>query len=209
MQAQREEEVLAAGIPSRETQVYHASNTPTPSPASLELPLSYSSKVDAEVLKNAFRETRLARNRQDRFQTKAMRDFEFLKGRVRSSVHTKATLKIQFPDGWVLSANFSPLEKLTDVEAEIKRSMRNPQKAPFYLFERPRNERLVSDLSLAQLGFVPSTKLFAAWDGQAPEGDYFRDELVVDVQESKSGAKGKSVSKSRSKRKSIFKLFSP
>ena len=173
LQAAREQEVISAGIPERNLQVYDTKTQPKV--ASAELPLSYSRRVDQKLLKEAVDASYVVTKREQGFQTKAMRDLNKLQG---SKVYTKATIKVQFPDGLVVQAEFSPLERLTEVEAEVKRCMRSAEKTPFYLFERPRRQRLQSEQTLKDLGLVPASKLFAAWEGEAPEGEYLREELV-------------------------------
>lgn len=198
LQAAREETVARAGIPSRDVKIYH--NSQAPAPASRELPLTSTRKEDAALLKHAFRFAQKARAREQRFQTKAMRDYTYLKGKAGSPVHTKARVKVQFPDGMVFEANFSPLETLVEVEAEVKRSMNNPTNSAFYLFERPRHERIQSSATLADLGFVPFTKLCAAWEAEAPQVSYFKQDLVEGGRAARRAAK-------KSKRKGFFGLL--
>lgn len=193
IQADREQQVISAGIPERELKVYDAKSQPKVT--SVDLPMSYGKVVDQKLLKQAMDAAYVV---PQGFQTKAMRDFNELQG---AKVYTKATIKVQFPDGLVIQANFSPLERLTDVEAVVKQCMRNPEKAPFYLFERPRREKLRSDQTLQKLGLVPATKLFAAWEAETPDGEYVKDELLSKLDASQAG---KPKPKEKQKRRSIF-----
>lgn len=195
LQASREQEVINAGIPERNLQVYDSKSSARVPSASESLPLSYDKKVAASVLKQAVDAQYVVAQRAQGFQTEAMRDLQKLKG---SKVYTKATIKVQFPDGLVVQADFSPLEKLTNVEAEIKRCFRDAKKNPFYLFERPRRERLRTDQTLKELGLVPASKLFAAWEGDAPEGEYLNEEIMAKLPPAETAP-------AKAKRKSLFK----
>ena len=185
MKAARDKELVDAGIPARELRVYETSKKS----AWKSSGAGFGGKADTELLKLAAESTQAKAQRSQRFQTKAMREYEALNG---AKVYTKTLIRVGFPDGLVLEANFSPLEKIIDVEAQIKECLSHAQKNQFYLFMRPKNKRLDSSATLMDLGLLSRASLQLAWEGEQPEGEYLRDSVLDKLDRSKSKPKRKS-----------------
>lgn len=190
MKAARENELVQAGIPARELRVYESSGKVPPATSVIS---SSWAKADDALLKHASASIQSRAKRSQRFQTKAMREHEALKG---AKVYTNTLIRVNFPDGLVVEANFSPLEKVIDVEAQIKECLRHATKNQFYLFVRPKNERLDQEASLKTLGLLPKATLQLVWEGEQPEGEYLNDSVLSQMDRSAK----------KSKRKSLFKL---
>ena len=190
MKAAREKELVEAGIPARELRVFEASKKGV---AVNGFSGGSGGKTDAHLLKQAAALSQEKSKRSQKFQTQAMREYEALK---QAKVYTKSVIRVNFPDGLVLEANFSPLERVTDVEAQIKECLRHAQKNSFYLFVRPNNRRLAGDATLKELGFMPRASLQLVWEGEQPEGEYLSDDVLAKLDKRTQ----------KPKRKSFFKL---
>lgn len=196
LQADRDEALMKAGIPERSLRIYDRFSE---AKQAKKFSSSSSTKGDAALIKQVAEANHEMVEKQRHFRTKAMRDYDFL---TTVKLYTKTVIKVQFPDDMMFEAHFSPLEKLTDVEAELKKCFRSSEKADFFLFKRlRRSTKLDPSATLKELGLVPSGRLMLAWK-ETPEGEYLKDQFVETVNETESKA-----SKQKGNRKSLFSLF--
>jgi UBX domain-containing protein 6 len=79
--------------------------------------------------------------------------------------HTRASIRVKFPDGYILQGTFGALEKVKDVVEFVKSNLMHPTRK-FYVFESPPrrvlNEKLFEQ-NLIQAKLVPSSLLYFAW----------------------------------------------
>eukprot|EP00560_Eucampia_antarctica_P000395 CAMPEP_0197842500 /NCGR_PEP_ID=MMETSP1437-20131217/46774_1 /TAXON_ID=49252 ORGANISM="Eucampia antarctica, Strain CCMP1452" /NCGR_SAMPLE_ID=MMETSP1437 /ASSEMBLY_ACC=CAM_ASM_001096 /LENGTH=275 /DNA_ID=CAMNT_0043452383 /DNA_START=293 /DNA_END=1117 /DNA_ORIENTATION=- len=97
------------------------------------------------------------------FTTKAMRDLERMK---KMKVYSHVQLRIYFPDGSFLTAQFLPRETIDDVKSviascfllELKRVLK------FDLYASPPRRNLSGTQTLTEEGLVPAAKLYISWN---------------------------------------------
>ncbi|KAL6838908.1 hypothetical protein ACP4OV_031344 [Aristida adscensionis] len=105
-------------------------------------------------------------------KTRKMREAEIAAQRAKI---TKAVMRVRFPDGYILEADFLPSDRIHSLVDLLKKVLARPD-LPFYLYTVPPKKR-VQDMSqdFFALGFVPGANVFFSYD--VPEGS----ELNADV----------------------------
>ena len=79
--------------------------------------------------------------------------------------HTRASIRVKFPDGYILAGNFGAKEKVKDVIEFVKSNLMHPTRK-FYVFETPPRRVLDEKLfekNLIDAKLVPSSLLYFAW----------------------------------------------
>jgi len=79
--------------------------------------------------------------------------------------HTRASIRVKFPDGYILSGAFGAKEKVKDVIEWVKSNLMHPTRK-FYVFESPPRRVLdekLFELNLVKAKLVPSSLLYFAW----------------------------------------------
>lgn len=94
-------------------------------------------------------------------KTRVIREAE---GRARRANITRATIHVQFPDGYALEAEFHASDKIQSLVELLVKAIARPE-LPFYLYTTPPKER-VKDLSkdFYSAGFVPGAIVHFAYD---------------------------------------------
>lgn len=98
------------------------------------------------------------------FTTKAMRDLQQMK---KTKVYASAILRIQFPDGSVLSAKFLPKEGIDIVRNVVLECLSVPN-LDFDLYVSPPRRKLDFTKTLQDEGLVPAAKVFVSWKAAPP-----------------------------------------
>jgi len=143
---------------------------------------------DLQLMARAARARMEKQKAAERFSTQAMRDLEALK---RSRVYRRSLLRVQFPDRLILQANFSPIEKVSDVldlvAAQLK-GLGPGAAAPAvpYLYTTPPLRRLDADETLQNLGLVPAALVYLGWEGidatsAPPFAEYLNESALASV----------------------------
>merc|ERR1719203_1704254 len=114
------------------------------------------------------------------FTTKAMRDLEKMK---KAKLFTHAQLRICFPDGISISANFHPNEKIETVQKLIVEETLVPNTVldnSFELYVTPPRRILPMNSTLVDEGLLPAARVFVLWKNGAsppPGTSYVKSEL--------------------------------
>jgi PUB domain/UBX domain len=134
-------------------------------PAAAPLPLTMSSKEDAQLLAQHIQNQHKARLASENrgFTTKAMRDLEQLK---KANVYSHTQLAIQFPNAIVVKANFLPQETIQVVTDGLRQSVfaENVELPEFQLYTTPPRQVLGLNKKLHELGLVPAAKIYISWN---------------------------------------------
>ena len=105
----------------------------------------------------------LAENEKNsKFQNKRSQELTKL---MKTPHHTRASIRVKFPDGYILSGTFGALEKVKDVVEFVKSNLMHPTRK-FYVFETPPRRVLDEKLfeqNLIQAKLVPSSLLYFGW----------------------------------------------
>eukprot|EP00511_Aplanochytrium_stocchinoi_P000689 CAMPEP_0204829628 /NCGR_PEP_ID=MMETSP1346-20131115/7900_1 /ASSEMBLY_ACC=CAM_ASM_000771 /TAXON_ID=215587 /ORGANISM="Aplanochytrium stocchinoi, Strain GSBS06" /LENGTH=407 /DNA_ID=CAMNT_0051959583 /DNA_START=124 /DNA_END=1344 /DNA_ORIENTATION=+ len=135
-------------------------------------------KSDSAIVLAANKARRDKAKKNEKFQTKAMREMEQLKN---TRVFTRTLIRIQLPDRSVVQAIFNPMEKLEAVATEVQKcfvdSIGNDK--TFYFYTTPPKKKLDMEKRLEEQGLKPAALIYLGWDGSSPTGDYLREDLFV------------------------------
>lgn len=101
------------------------------------------------------------RNKPQVLKTRRMREAE---ARARRNSIKKATIRVRFPDGYVLEAEFSASEKIQSLVDLLGKAVARPE-LQFYLYTTPPKQR-VKDMSkdFYSAGFVPGAIVYFSYD---------------------------------------------
>ncbi|KAL5213980.1 hypothetical protein ABZP36_003132 [Zizania latifolia] len=118
-------------------------------------------------------------------KTRKMREAEIAAQRAK---RTKAVMRVRFPDGYILEANFHPSETVHSLVDLLMKVIARPD-LPFYLYTVPPKKR-VQDMSqdFCTVGFVPGANVFFSYDlpegselnaDSVKSGPYLREEIRI------------------------------
>lgn len=96
------------------------------------------------------------------FQNKRSQELERV---MNAPVHTRATIRVKFPDGYLIQAEFGGLEKAKAIYEFITSNMYDKQRK-FALFKTPPKkvyEGALLNKSMKDLGMVPNQILYFQW----------------------------------------------
>uniref|UniRef100_A0A0D9W6E1 UBX domain-containing protein n=1 Tax=Leersia perrieri TaxID=77586 RepID=A0A0D9W6E1_9ORYZ len=106
-------------------------------------------------------------------KTRKMREAELVAQRAKIK---KAVMRVRFPDGYILEANFHPSEKVQSLMDLLKKVISRPD-LPFYLYTVPPKKRIQdTSLDFYTIGFVPGANVFFSYD--LPEGSELNTDSV-------------------------------
>jgi hypothetical protein len=85
----------------------------------------------------------------------------------KSPNHTRANIRVKFPDGYILQGTFGALEKIEDIYKFVSDNLfYKPDQRQFYLYETPPKkifEAKSMKNTLYQSKLVPSCMIYFAW----------------------------------------------
>uniref|UniRef100_A0A0E0KS18 UBX domain-containing protein n=1 Tax=Oryza punctata TaxID=4537 RepID=A0A0E0KS18_ORYPU len=94
-------------------------------------------------------------------KTRKMREAELAAQRAKIK---KAVMRVRFPDGYILEANFHPSETVQSLMDFLKKVISRPD-LPFYLYTVPPKKRIQdTSLDFYTIGFVPGANVFFSYD---------------------------------------------
>ncbi|XP_062185550.1 plant UBX domain-containing protein 1-like isoform X2 [Phragmites australis] len=99
-------------------------------------------------------------------QTRKMREAELAAQRAKI---TKAVMRVRFPDGYILEADFLPSERIHSLVDLLVKVLARPE-LPFYLYTVPPKKRIPdTSQDFYTVGFVPGANVYFSYD-DLPEG---------------------------------------
>ena len=88
----------------------------------------------------------------------------------------KAVMRVRFPDGYILEADFHPSETVQSLMDFLKKVISRPD-LPFYLYTVPPKKRIKdTSLDFYTIGFVPGANVYFSYD--LPEGSELNTDSV-------------------------------
>jgi len=120
------------------------------------------SKGDGALLAQRMKRMNEERKKREEggFTTKAMRDLERMK---KAKLFTHAQLRICFPDGMSISANFYPNEKIQKVQKLISEQALLSKDLLFDLYVTPPRRILPLQKTLVEEDLLPAARVFVSW----------------------------------------------
>ncbi|KAK3144436.1 hypothetical protein QOZ80_4AG0313000 [Eleusine coracana subsp. coracana] len=116
-------------------------------------------------------------------KTRKMREAELAAQRAK---RTKAVMRVRFPDGYILEADFLPSERIHSLVDLLMKVIARPD-LPFYLYTVPPKKRILdTSQDFTTVGFVPGANVYFSYDlveGSAlntddvNSGPYLREEV--------------------------------
>ncbi|XP_051217897.1 plant UBX domain-containing protein 1 [Lolium perenne] len=116
-------------------------------------------------------------------KTRKIREAELAAQRARI---TKAVMRVRFPDGYILEAEFHPSEAVHSLVDLLMKVIARPD-LPFYLYTVPPKKRILdTSQDFYTIGFVPGANVFFSYDLPAgleldadavKSGPYLREEI--------------------------------
>eukprot|EP00505_MAST-04D_sp_SCG-Rhode-Island_P000229 Stramenopile-MAST_4_protein_229 len=128
---------------------------------------------EAQMVMQTIKRRREQRERNEIFRTKAMRDLETLQ---KMRIYSTVILRLQFSDGWIIQANFSPGERVDDVInflirfALVEDAQERAHAGHAYLYTTPPKELLVNESTLADAGLQPTALVYVGWKEESLSG---------------------------------------
>lgn len=116
--------------------------------------------TEAQMVMQTMKRRREAQERSVLFRTKAMREVEELEN---MKVYSSVILRIQFPDAWIIQANFSPGETVEEVIKFLKEYVlleEFKKEESIYLYVTPPKELLDRSLTLARSKLQPAALVY-------------------------------------------------
>ncbi|XP_008661496.1 plant UBX domain-containing protein 1 isoform X2 [Zea mays] len=106
-------------------------------------------------------------------KTRKMREAELAAQRAK---RTKTVMRVRFPDGYILEADFIPSERIHSLVDLLLKVLARPD-LPFYLYTVPPKKRILdTSQDFYTAGFVPGANVHFSYD--LPEGPFLREEIL-------------------------------
>ncbi|ONM16526.1 Plant UBX domain-containing protein 1 [Zea mays] len=106
-------------------------------------------------------------------KTRKMREAELAAQRAK---RTKAVMRVRFPDGYILEADFLPSERIHSLVDLLMKVLARPD-LPFYLYTVPPKKRILdTSQDFYTSGFVPGANVHFSYD--LPEGPFLREGIL-------------------------------
>ena len=124
------------------------------------------SMSESQLVMQTMKRRRDELKRQENFRTKAMREIERLRN---MKIYTSVLLRIQFSDSWMIEANFSPAETISDVTHYLVRCLlvKDIKPEDIYFFVTPPKQILERNATLADAGLQPAALIYVGFsDGK-------------------------------------------
>uniref|UniRef100_A0ACD5V6N8 Uncharacterized protein n=1 Tax=Avena sativa TaxID=4498 RepID=A0ACD5V6N8_AVESA len=107
-------------------------------------------------------------------KTRKIREAELAAQRARI---TKAVMRVRFPDGYILEAEFHPSETVHSLVDLLMKVIARPD-LPFYLYTVPPKKRILdTSQDFYTIGFVPGANIFFSYD--LPAGSVLNTDGVI------------------------------
>ena len=113
--------------------------------------------TDTQKVMQTMKRRREAQERSELFRTKAMREVDELEN---MKVYSSVILRLQFSDGWIIQANFSPGETVAEVVAFLERFALVDESGKVHLYVTPPKQVLDEALTLARSGLQPAALVY-------------------------------------------------
>ncbi|KAL2612279.1 hypothetical protein R1flu_023971 [Riccia fluitans] len=110
-------------------------------------------------------------------KTRKIRDAEEA---ARRSRITKAVVRVQFPDNYVLEATFQPLDPVESLVDLLRKVILNPEEA-FYIYTAPPKQRLKNvQQSMYDAGLAPGALVYFSYEtAKGSDGPYLKPEIIA------------------------------